>query len=90
MFFLDTLSYFAILGFDSLEKLENWSHVPQKIETFSSDVTKTLVTGASFTSHAVSEIDFFFDTLSYFASVGFDSLEKLENWSRSKIGSFDA
>jgi len=44
-----------------------------KIETFSIEVIRTLLPGASSTSHAVSdfEVVIFFDTLSCFASVGF-------------------
>ena len=62
----------------------------KKIATFSVDVIRTLLTGASFISRAVSEIQIliFFWHIVVFASGGFDSIEVLENWSRSKVGSF--
>jgi len=60
----------------------------KKIETFSIDEIRRLLRGASSTSHAVSDFEVlvFFDTLSCFCQCGFEGLEVLENWSRSKDG----
>jgi len=64
--------------------------IQNKIEAFSIDVIRTLLTGTSFTSHAVSEIEvlIFFDTLSCFASVGFESLECSKIGHARRLGHF--
>jgi len=60
----------------------------KKIETLSTNVFTTLLRGAPFTSHAVSEFEVlsFFGHNVVFCQCGFENLEVLENWSGSKVG----
>jgi len=65
-------------------------HVPQKIETFSIHVIRTLLRGASSTSHVVSEFEFFYflDTLSCFAIVGWRVLKCSKIGHARRLGHF--
>jgi len=61
----------------------------QQIETFSIDEIRTCLRGASSTGHDVSDFEFcFFGHIVVLCQCGFESLEMLENGSRSKMGNF--
>jgi len=62
------------------------SMIRKKIKSFSIDVIGTLLRGTSSKSHVASDFEFFLDTLSCLASVGWRVSKCSEVWSRSKVG----